>query len=94
MLSDATRRREYDDIYASRRPRDRTSEPGASANYFETFANMFGKGQNAGAQPPRGGAGERPDADHVFADVFEEVRSVLSKLNAEMTFNLSAALAP
>ncbi|EPT04206.1 hypothetical protein FOMPIDRAFT_1021919 [Fomitopsis schrenkii] len=73
MLSDATRRREYDDIYASRRPRDRTSEPGASANYFETFANMFGKGQNAGAQPPRGGAGERPDADHVFADVFEEL---------------------
>lgn len=77
MLSDAIRRREYDDLYASRRPRDRTSEPDASANFFDSFASMFGGASNAGGQPPRGGAGERPDADHVFADVFEEVRHIL-----------------
>ena len=82
MLSDATRRREYDDLYASRRPRERTSEPDASANFFESFANMFGASPNAGAQPPRGGAAERPDADHVFADVFEEVSLVCAHLSA------------
>jgi len=74
MLSDATRRREYDDIYASRGPQDRTSEPDASANFFSTFASMFGGGMpSAGAQSPPGAAGERPDADHVFADVFDEL---------------------
>lgn len=88
MLSDATRRREYDDIYASRRPRERSSEPGASANFFGSFANMFG--QSTGAQPPRGGAAERPDADNVFADVFEEVRCILSKACAKLTLVCSS----
>ncbi|KAH9835682.1 DnaJ domain-containing protein [Rhodofomes roseus] len=74
MLSDATRRREYDDLYASRGPQDRTSEPGSSANFFNTFASMFGGGTpSAGAQSPPGAAGEQPDADHVFADVFEDL---------------------
>ncbi|TFY53119.1 hypothetical protein EVJ58_g9629 [Rhodofomes roseus] len=78
MLSDATRRREYDDLYASRGPQDRTSEPGSSANFFNTFASMFGGGTpSAGAQSPPGAAGEQPDADHVFADVFEDVRVML-----------------
>ncbi|KAH9937557.1 DnaJ domain-containing protein [Fomitopsis serialis] len=62
MLSDATRRREQ------------TSEPDASANFFSTFASMFGGGMpSAGAQSPPGAAGEQPDADHVFADVFDDL---------------------
>lgn len=86
MLSDARRRREYDDLYASR-PRDRTSEPDASANFFDSFAGMFGGASNASGQPPRGATGERPDADHVFADVFEEVRKRPSALKMALSIN-------
>ena len=73
VLSDATRRREYDALYSTRRPQDRTGQPDASTNFFSTFANMFG-GTSGGAASPTGAtAGDRPDADHVFADVFDEV---------------------
>ncbi|EED79131.1 predicted protein, partial [Postia placenta Mad-698-R] len=75
VLSDATRRKEYDALYASRGPQEKTNEPNASANFFSAFASMFGGGTpsagNAGSST--GAAGERPDADHVFADVFEEL---------------------
>jgi len=68
VLSDPTRRREYDSLYSTRARREKESEPDASssANFFAQFASMFGGG--AGATPP-----ERPDADHVFGDVFEEL---------------------
>jgi len=70
VLSDAGRRKEYDLIYVSRA--DRTEDPHASANFFANFANMFmGKG-NSGAEPAAADA-DRPDADGVFADVFEEL---------------------
>lgn len=71
MLSDSTRRKEYDLLYAARK--DRANEPGASGNFFSAFSGMFSGGaRNAGATP----AADRPDADNVFADVFEEVWSI------------------
>ncbi|OCH96534.1 DnaJ-domain-containing protein, partial [Obba rivulosa] len=73
VLSDPTRRREYDELYASRGPQERTPDPNASANFFSTFANMFG-GRGAGPGSAAGGTpADRPDADHVFADVFDEL---------------------
>ena len=37
---------------------------------------MFGNPGGSGARPATGAPGaDRPDAEHVFADVFEEVRS-------------------
>jgi len=75
VLSDSTRRREYDALYASRAPQEKSDAPNASANWFSSFANMFGGGVPGagGPQTPAGAAGDRPDADHVFADVFEEL---------------------
>ncbi|KAI0348661.1 DnaJ-domain-containing protein [Trametopsis cervina] len=69
VLSDPTRRREYDSLYSTRSRREKEAEPNSSssANFFSQFANMFG-GAAAGATPP-----ERPDADNLFGDVFEEL---------------------
>jgi DnaJ-class molecular chaperone len=67
ILSDPGRRREYDSLYGSKK--QRTEDPSASANFFTNFANMFG-GKGTEAAPENT---ERPDADHMFADVFEEV---------------------
>lgn len=68
VLYDAERRKEYDAIYGSRA--DRTEDADASSNFFTNFANMF-TGKGAGAEPAPGP--ERPDAEGVFANVFEEV---------------------
>ncbi|KAJ7040358.1 DnaJ domain-containing protein [Mycena alexandri] len=73
VLSDKTRRREYDALYTSRSGGERTDDPGSSTNFFSQFTNLFG-----GAGPGREGAaptagGERPDPEGVFADVFEEL---------------------
>ncbi|KAH8100614.1 DnaJ domain-containing protein [Cristinia sonorae] len=73
VLSDSTRRKEYDALYSTRKQKERTQSADASANFFSTFANMFGAG---GAKPAEGAgapAADRPDADGVFADVFEEL---------------------
>ncbi|EPQ60821.1 DnaJ-domain-containing protein [Gloeophyllum trabeum ATCC 11539] len=75
VLSDPTRRSEYDVLYASQ-PR-RSQDPNASSNFFSQFANMFagaagGSGAGAG-QPGTPPAGQRPDAEGVFSDVFEEL---------------------
>jgi len=72
ILSDPTRRREYDELRSARS--ERTTDPNASANFFSTFANMFGSAAGAGtagadAVPP----GQQPNAEHVFGDVFEEL---------------------
>ncbi|KAF7303181.1 J domain-containing protein [Mycena kentingensis (nom. inval.)] len=66
ILSDPTRRREYDVLYNSR-ARDRSDDPASAGNFFSQF---FGGGNGAGATPA---AEPRPDADGVFADVFEEL---------------------
>ena len=58
---------EYDSLYKSKR--EHTDDPSASANFFTNFANMFG-GKGPGPAPENA---ERPDADGVFADVFDEV---------------------
>jgi curved DNA-binding protein CbpA len=70
VLSDPARRREYDTLYASRSYSDRTDNPTSSTSFFGQFASMF-TGGAAGAAPPAGG--QRPDAEGVFADVFEEL---------------------
>lgn len=67
VLNDKSRRREYDTLYASR-PRDRTDDPASSSSFFSQFTGMF-PGANNGA--PTGE--ERPDAERVFSDVFEEL---------------------
>jgi len=74
VLSDPQRRREYDRLSSSRPSSERTSDPNASGNFFRTFASMFssgaGNGQaGTGTEQP----GQRPNADHVFGDVFEEL---------------------
>ncbi|OJA18628.1 hypothetical protein AZE42_01770 [Rhizopogon vesiculosus] len=66
VLSDPVRRKEYDTLYSSKGAGDKTSDPKASSNFFAHFANMFGGGA---AQPQE----PRPDAENVFADVFEEL---------------------
>lgn len=70
VLSDTSRRKEYDNLYSTRS--DKSEKPAASANFFSTFANMFGG--TAGAQPA--GEGQRPDAEGMFGDVFEDVSSL------------------
>jgi len=67
VLSDPGRRKEYDVLYRSKK--ERTADPSASANFFTNFANMFG---GKGPEPAPEDA-ERPDADYMFADVFDEV---------------------
>lgn len=66
VLSDAQRRKEYDTLYTTRS--DRTDNPNSTNNFYAQFANIFG----AGAQSSDGG-GTQPNADGVFADVFEEL---------------------
>ncbi|KAJ7070768.1 DnaJ domain-containing protein [Mycena amicta] len=41
VLSDPTRRREYDALYSTR-ARERTDDPGSSNAFFSQFASMFG----------------------------------------------------
>ncbi|CAK5280317.1 unnamed protein product, partial [Mycena citricolor] len=74
VLSDPTRRKEYDTLYTSRAGASRSDDPDVSGNFFEQFSNMFGA---AAGQQQRGNAAPqpegRPDAEYVFADVFEEL---------------------
>ncbi|KAJ7361483.1 DnaJ domain-containing protein [Mycena albidolilacea] len=69
VLSDPTRRQEYDALHTSHKA-DRTDDPGSSNTFFNQFAGMFGARGGAGAAPAEA---ERPDADGVFADAFEEL---------------------
>ncbi|KAI0068411.1 DnaJ-domain-containing protein [Artomyces pyxidatus] len=72
VLSDTQRRREYDVLYSSRKYADKSDDPTASSTFFNTFANMFA---SAGGGPTGAGdgQGQRPDAEHVFGDVFEDL---------------------
>ncbi|KAG2129904.1 DnaJ domain-containing protein [Suillus clintonianus] len=67
VLSDPVRRKEYDGLYSSKGAGDKSSDPKASSSFFMNFASMFG---GAGAAPAQG---PRPDAENVFADVFDEL---------------------
>lgn len=72
-MSDSTRRKEYDALYGSRANKNKTDAPDASANFFSSFASMFG-GEKGGANSATGAtAADRPDAENIFADVFEDV---------------------
>jgi hypothetical protein len=69
VLSDSRRRREYDNLHASRASAGRDSN--ATADFFSQFASMFGNSSGSAGAP-------RPDTTHadaegVFADVFDEV---------------------
>jgi DnaJ-class molecular chaperone len=66
VLSDPKRRKEYDALYASQSFSNRTNDPSSSSSFFTQFTGMFGgSGATTGQGPP--------DAEGVFADVFEEV---------------------
>lgn len=71
VLSDTERRREYDSLYGSRS--EKTADPGASTDFFSTFANMFGSAAGGTTGAAEGETGQRPDANNVFGDVFEDV---------------------
>ena len=78
VLSDPKRKREYDVQWDRRSFNERTPDPDASANFFANFANFFSgpaAGASSNATPPED-FGERPNAENVFGDVFEEVRSL------------------
>jgi len=74
VLSDPQRRRDYDRLSSSRSSSERTSDPSASSGFFQTFASMFSSGTGNG-QPGTGPErpGQRPNAEHVFGDVFEDL---------------------
>lgn len=74
VLSDPQRRIDYDRLSSSKSSSERTSDPNASSTFFSMFSGMFagsgGDGQS-GTAPDQ--SGQRPDADHVFGTVFEDV---------------------
>ncbi|CAA7266573.1 unnamed protein product [Cyclocybe aegerita] len=65
VLSDPKRRQEYDNLYKSRA--DRSANPETSSSFFSQFAHSFG-----GSSSAQTGAAQ-PDANGVFADVFDEL---------------------
>jgi len=86
VLSDPARRREYDILLQSRPTSSQSSDPSASNNFFAEFAKYFSGGTGTGTtyaedEEPKAGTGaygpgvapERPNADGVFTDVFEEL---------------------
>lgn len=86
MLSDPTRRREYDILLSSKSGAASSADPSASADFFSEFAKYFSgaaagaTGTSSSSKPEKspkeqgpGVAPERPDADYVFGDVFEEL---------------------
>lgn len=70
-------------MYRARK--ERTADPSASANFFANFASMFG---GKGAEPAPENA-ERPDADHTFADVFDEVREYLGNPRGDLEADIA-----
>ncbi|EIM92637.1 DnaJ-domain-containing protein [Stereum hirsutum FP-91666 SS1] len=71
VLSDTQRRREYDNLYGSRS--EKSADPGASSDFFSTFASMFGSAAGGTTGAAEGETGQRPDANNVFGDVFEDL---------------------
>jgi len=85
VLSDPGRRREYDILLSSRPASARSSDPNASTAFFTEFAKFFSgtssssKTSSAPGEKPSpqafgpGVAPQRPDAEGVFTNVFEEL---------------------
>lgn len=71
VLSDSKRRSEYDALYESKSKK--SSDPNSSANFFNMFANMFGGAAGGTTGTAEGERAQRPDANNVFGDVFEDV---------------------
>ncbi|KAG8219923.1 DnaJ domain-containing protein [Butyriboletus roseoflavus] len=72
VLSDSIRRKEYDTLYFSKSQTDKSADPKASSNFFGQFASMFGSPPTDNASQNTGHK-QRPDAENVFADVFDEL---------------------
>ncbi|KAF8446098.1 DnaJ domain-containing protein [Boletus edulis BED1] len=72
VLSDPIRRKEYDSLYSSKSQTDKSADPKASSNFFHQFASMFGNA-GTGNTSRDNGHEQRPDAQNVFADVFDEL---------------------
>ncbi|KAF9068088.1 DnaJ domain-containing protein [Rhodocollybia butyracea] len=70
VLSDPTRRREYDSLHSSRSSSERSQDPSSSSTFFSQFSGLFGGGAGPGAP---NGQTQQPDAEGVFTDVFEEL---------------------
>jgi len=81
VLSDPQRRSEYDKLAASKSSSERTNDPNASSAFFRTFASMFSStgttngetGTGTGTGTASEESGQRPNADRVFGDVFEDL---------------------
>ncbi|ETW87313.1 molecular chaperone, DnaJ superfamily [Heterobasidion irregulare TC 32-1] len=71
VLSDSKRRGEYDALYESKSKK--SSDPNSSANFFNMFANMFGGAAGGTTGTAEGERAQRPDANNVFGDVFEDL---------------------
>lgn len=82
VLSDSTRRKEYDTLYASRSSSDRSAEPDASSSFFANFPNIFSSAAGAPPRPEGSPEAQRPDAEGVFGNVFEEVGILFSTSHA------------
>ncbi|KAH0838419.1 hypothetical protein J3R83DRAFT_6726 [Lanmaoa asiatica] len=72
VLSDPIRRKEYDTLYSSKPQTDKSADPKATSNFFRQFAGMFGSAATDNASQNNGHK-QRPDAENVFADVFDEI---------------------
>jgi len=70
VLSNKKRRADYDALFATRSTNDRSNDPSSSANFFATFTNMFA---NAAGSSSGGAEGEQPNAEGIFADVFDDL---------------------
>ncbi|KAF9229439.1 DnaJ-domain-containing protein [Gyrodon lividus] len=70
VLSNPVRRREYDTLYSSKSYSDKSDDPNTSSNFFTQFASMFSGASTGNAAQNNA---QRPDAENVFADVFDEL---------------------
>lgn len=72
-------------MYGSRS--EKSADPGASTDFFSTFANMFGSAAGGTTGAAEGETGQRPDANNVFGDVFEDVSLAHTLLYQSLTFS-------
>ncbi|KZV92107.1 DnaJ-domain-containing protein [Exidia glandulosa HHB12029] len=78
VLSDPIRRKEYDDLLRARGATDTSTDPDASESFFANFAQYFANATGGGANGAAAGAAAadpppRPNAEHTFGDVFEDL---------------------
>jgi curved DNA-binding protein CbpA len=88
VLSDPQRRGNYDKLSSSKSSSERTNDPNASSNFFRMFSGMFtnsaaGNGQTGGTAPEQ--PEQRPNADQLFGDVFEDVRHLPFRYLRQLT---------